>query len=103
MFSSHYAFGWCMKLVLPDTELHVCHTISKSNVLNVEQEEMSFVVPLPACDDECTGLLLNDLDRLNQMILSVNLSGPLPAPYTMLQGFENTTQELKVCWQYSHV
>uniref|UniRef100_A0A8C5TD51 Laminin subunit alpha-2 n=1 Tax=Malurus cyaneus samueli TaxID=2593467 RepID=A0A8C5TD51_9PASS len=48
-----------------------------------------------SCDDECTGLLLNDLDRLNQMILSVNLSGPLPAPYKMLQGFENTTQELK--------
>ncbi|XP_074846691.1 laminin subunit alpha-2 isoform X2 [Carettochelys insculpta] len=47
------------------------------------------------CDDECTGLLLSDLDRLNQMILSVNLSGPLPAPYKTLYGFENTTQELK--------
>ncbi|NXJ67837.1 LAMA2 protein, partial [Rostratula benghalensis] len=29
------------------------------------------------------------------MILSVNLSGPLPAPYKILHGFENTTQELK--------
>ncbi|NWV73091.1 LAMA2 protein, partial [Dasyornis broadbenti] len=29
------------------------------------------------------------------MILSVNLSGPLPAPYKMLHGFENRTQELK--------
>ncbi|KFV48097.1 Laminin subunit alpha-2, partial [Tyto alba] len=29
------------------------------------------------------------------MILSVNLSGPLPAPYEMLSGFENMTQELK--------
>ncbi|XP_061234265.1 laminin subunit alpha-2 isoform X6 [Neopsephotus bourkii] len=48
-----------------------------------------------SCDDECTGLLLNDLDRLNQMILSVNLSGPLPAPYKILHGFENMTQELK--------
>ncbi|NWX11325.1 LAMA2 protein, partial [Caloenas nicobarica] len=48
-----------------------------------------------SCDDECTGLLLSDLDRLNQMILSVNLSGPLPAPYKMLHGFENVTQELK--------
>uniref|UniRef100_A0A8C8SMW2 Laminin subunit alpha 2 n=1 Tax=Pelusios castaneus TaxID=367368 RepID=A0A8C8SMW2_9SAUR len=47
------------------------------------------------CDDQCTGLLLNDLDRLNQMTLSVNLSGPLPPPYKMLYGFENTTQELK--------
>uniref|UniRef100_A0A8C0BVD9 Laminin subunit alpha-2 n=1 Tax=Buteo japonicus TaxID=224669 RepID=A0A8C0BVD9_9AVES len=49
-----------------------------------------------SCDDECTGLLLSDLDQLNQMILSVNLSGPLPAPYKMLHGFENMTQELKV-------
>uniref|UniRef100_A0A8C3H0K1 Laminin subunit alpha-2 n=1 Tax=Corvus moneduloides TaxID=1196302 RepID=A0A8C3H0K1_CORMO len=55
-----------------------------------------------SCDDECTGLLLNDLDRLNQMILSVNLSGPLPAPYKMLHGFENTTQELKV-WNMNSV
>ncbi|KFV88436.1 Laminin subunit alpha-2, partial [Struthio camelus australis] len=47
------------------------------------------------CDDECTGLLLSDLDRLNQMVMSVNFSGPLPAPYKMLHGFENTTQELK--------
>ncbi|XP_053879086.1 laminin subunit alpha-2 isoform X6 [Malaclemys terrapin pileata] len=47
------------------------------------------------CDDECIGLLLSDLDRLNQMTLSVNLSGPLPPPYKMLYGFENTTQELK--------
>ncbi|KAF4796257.1 Laminin subunit alpha-2 [Turdus rufiventris] len=58
-------------------------------------EDKGETVIFKACDDECTGLLLNDLDRLNQMILSVNLSGPLPAPYTMLQGFENTTQELK--------
>uniref|UniRef100_A0A8B9U8R8 Laminin subunit alpha-2 n=1 Tax=Anas zonorhyncha TaxID=75864 RepID=A0A8B9U8R8_9AVES len=49
-----------------------------------------------SCDDECTGLLLSDLDQLNQMIMSVNLSGPLPAPYKLLHGFENTTQELKV-------
>ncbi|KAK0682552.1 LAMA2 protein, partial [Pygoscelis papua] len=48
-----------------------------------------------SCDDECTGLLLSDLDWLNHMILSVNLSGPLPAPYKMLHGFENMTQELK--------
>ncbi|NXG28484.1 LAMA2 protein, partial [Dromaius novaehollandiae] len=47
------------------------------------------------CDDECTGLLFSDLDRLNQLVMSVNLSGPLPAPYKMLHGFENMTQELK--------
>uniref|UniRef100_A0A803TQL9 Laminin subunit alpha 2 n=1 Tax=Anolis carolinensis TaxID=28377 RepID=A0A803TQL9_ANOCA len=48
------------------------------------------------CDDECTGVLLRDLDQLSQMVLSVNLSGPLHPPYKMLYSFENTTQELKV-------
>lgn len=48
------------------------------------------------CDDDCTGVLLRDLDQLDQMALSVNLSGPLHPPYKMLYSFENTTQELKV-------
>uniref|UniRef100_A0A6I8PFI4 Laminin subunit alpha-2 n=1 Tax=Ornithorhynchus anatinus TaxID=9258 RepID=A0A6I8PFI4_ORNAN len=47
------------------------------------------------CGDECTGLLLGDLARLEQMASSVNLTGPLPAPYKMLHNFENVTQELK--------
>uniref|UniRef100_A0A8D2EW47 Laminin subunit alpha-2 n=1 Tax=Theropithecus gelada TaxID=9565 RepID=A0A8D2EW47_THEGE len=47
------------------------------------------------CGDECTGLLLGDLARLEQMVMSINLTGPLPAPYQMLYGLENTTQELK--------
>ncbi|KAM4693155.1 laminin subunit alpha-2 isoform 1-T1 [Discoglossus pictus] len=47
------------------------------------------------CDDECTGLLLDDLDQLNQMVMSVNLSGPLPPPFQMLFRFENETQGLK--------
>ncbi|XP_066461636.1 laminin subunit alpha-2 isoform X5 [Eleutherodactylus coqui] len=47
------------------------------------------------CDDECTGLLLDDLDQLNQMVMSVNLSGPLPPPYRILFSIENETQELK--------
>uniref|UniRef100_A0A2I3HGG1 Laminin subunit alpha-2 n=1 Tax=Nomascus leucogenys TaxID=61853 RepID=A0A2I3HGG1_NOMLE len=47
------------------------------------------------CGDECTGLLLSDLARLEQMVMSINLTGPLPAPYKMLYGLENMTQELK--------
>uniref|UniRef100_A0A2K6U8T7 Laminin subunit alpha-2 n=1 Tax=Saimiri boliviensis boliviensis TaxID=39432 RepID=A0A2K6U8T7_SAIBB len=47
------------------------------------------------CGDECTGLLLGDLARLEQMAMSINLTGPLPAPYKMLYGLENMTQELK--------
>lgn len=37
------------------------------------------------------------------MTLSVNLSGPLPPPYKMLYGFENTTQELKVSAQHTYI
>uniref|UniRef100_A0A4W3IE40 Basement membrane-specific heparan sulfate proteoglycan core protein n=1 Tax=Callorhinchus milii TaxID=7868 RepID=A0A4W3IE40_CALMI len=48
-----------------------------------------------SCDDECTGLLLNDLQHLNMMITSLNLSGPLPPPYHVLYKYENVTQELK--------
>ncbi|XP_071074759.1 laminin subunit alpha-2 [Dasypus novemcinctus] len=47
------------------------------------------------CGDECTGILLGDLARLEQMAMSVNLTGPLPAPYKMLYSLENATQELK--------
>ncbi|XP_006926219.1 laminin subunit alpha-2 isoform X1 [Pteropus alecto] len=47
------------------------------------------------CGDECTGLLLGDLARLEQMATGINLTGPLPAPYKMLYGLENMTQELK--------
>ncbi|XP_016060358.1 PREDICTED: laminin subunit alpha-2 [Miniopterus natalensis] len=47
------------------------------------------------CGDECTGLLLGDLEHLEQVVTSVNLTGPLPAPYRMLYSLENTTQELK--------
>ncbi|XP_045150594.1 laminin subunit alpha-2 isoform X3 [Echinops telfairi] len=47
------------------------------------------------CGDACTGLLLRDLALLEQMALSINLTGPLPVPYKMLYGLENTTQELK--------
>ncbi|XP_008566936.1 PREDICTED: laminin subunit alpha-2 [Galeopterus variegatus] len=47
------------------------------------------------CGDECTGLLLGDLARLEQMAMNINLTGPLPAPYKILHGIENMTQELK--------
>lgn len=55
-------------------------------------------LPFTVCGDECTGLLLGDLARLEQMATSVNLTGPLPAPYKILYGLENMTQELKVGW-----
>ncbi|XP_055088114.1 laminin subunit alpha-2 isoform X4 [Periophthalmus magnuspinnatus] len=48
-----------------------------------------------SCDDECSGLLISDMDRLYRIITEVTLSSPLPPPYKMLYRFENMTEELK--------
>lgn len=50
-----------------------------------------------ACDDDCTGLLLNDLDKLDEAMLLVNLTGPVLVPYGILADLENATKHLKVC------
>lgn len=50
----------------------------------------------PACDDECSGLLISDMDRLYRIITEVTLTTPLPPPYKMLYRFENMTEGLKV-------
>uniref|UniRef100_A0AAY4DVF4 Laminin subunit alpha 2 n=1 Tax=Denticeps clupeoides TaxID=299321 RepID=A0AAY4DVF4_9TELE len=54
-----------------------------------------------SCDDDCSGLLLSDMDRLHRLVNSVNLTGPLPPPYKVLYRFENMTDELKVPLQLS--
>ncbi|XP_031717276.1 laminin subunit alpha-2 [Anarrhichthys ocellatus] len=48
-----------------------------------------------SCDDECSGLLISDMDRLYRIITDVTLTTPLPPPYKMLYRFENMTEELK--------
>uniref|UniRef100_A0A7N8XTA6 Laminin subunit alpha-2 n=1 Tax=Mastacembelus armatus TaxID=205130 RepID=A0A7N8XTA6_9TELE len=57
----------------------------------------SFVFVCVACDDECSGLLISDMDRLYRIITDVTLTTPLPPPYKMLYRFENMTEELKCC------
>uniref|UniRef100_A0A6Q2ZGJ1 Basement membrane-specific heparan sulfate proteoglycan core protein n=1 Tax=Esox lucius TaxID=8010 RepID=A0A6Q2ZGJ1_ESOLU len=37
-----------------------------------------------SCDDDCSGLLISDMDRLHRIITSVNLTTPLPPPYKVL-------------------
>uniref|UniRef100_A0A8C9XXG1 Laminin subunit alpha-2 n=1 Tax=Sander lucioperca TaxID=283035 RepID=A0A8C9XXG1_SANLU len=37
-----------------------------------------------ACDDECSGLLISDMDRLYRIITEVTLTTPLPPPYRVL-------------------
>ncbi|XP_042555133.1 laminin subunit alpha-1 [Dipodomys spectabilis] len=45
-----------------------------------------------SCDDECVGVLLNDLDNVGDAIHSVNLTGIFPAPYGILSDLENKTR-----------
>uniref|UniRef100_A0A8B9LNT4 Basement membrane-specific heparan sulfate proteoglycan core protein n=1 Tax=Astyanax mexicanus TaxID=7994 RepID=A0A8B9LNT4_ASTMX len=52
-------------------------------------------VCVAACDDDCAGLLIRDMDKLLRLITSANLTLPLPPPYKMLYRFENMTEELK--------
>lgn len=55
------------------------------------------LVPLSvACDDECAGVLLDDLDNIADAILSVNLTGAFPLPYGILSNLKNTTEDLRV-------
>lgn len=49
-----------------------------------------------ACNDDCTGVLLNDLDHLDKAIFSVNFTGVTFAPYGILADVENVTKYLKV-------
>ncbi|XP_061425546.1 LOW QUALITY PROTEIN: laminin subunit alpha-2 [Lethenteron reissneri] len=48
-----------------------------------------------SCDDECTGVLLSDLDSMGQLLMSVNVTGTIPAPYPRLTAMENATHLLK--------
>ncbi|XP_044024751.1 laminin subunit alpha-2 isoform X3 [Siniperca chuatsi] len=48
-----------------------------------------------SCDDECSGLLISDMDRLYRIITDVTLTTPLPPPYKVLYHFENMTEEVK--------
>uniref|UniRef100_A0A8C8HC76 Laminin, alpha 1 n=1 Tax=Oncorhynchus tshawytscha TaxID=74940 RepID=A0A8C8HC76_ONCTS len=45
------------------------------------------------CDDECTRVLLDDLDAVECSFLSVNLTGVILSPYSTLVNLENDTQE----------
>lgn len=49
-----------------------------------------------ACDDECVGVLLDDLDSIGDTSLSVNLTSIIPVPYGILSNLENTTTYLRV-------
>ncbi|KAK2859738.1 hypothetical protein Q5P01_004358 [Channa striata] len=48
------------------------------------------------CDDNCTGILLNNLDILHNHFLSVNLGGIVMAPLQQFETLSNQTRDLQV-------
>ena len=58
--------------------------------------ELMCVFVTAACDDECTGILLDDLEKIHNHFLSVNLSSIAMAPYRQLVLLENRTQDIQV-------
>ncbi|KAK0150257.1 Laminin subunit alpha-1 [Merluccius polli] len=56
-----------------------------------------------SCDDDCTGILLGDLDVLHNHLLSVNLSGISLAPFSQLVMLENKTIQVLGIPRPSHL
>ncbi|KAI4555165.1 hypothetical protein MJT46_015551 [Ovis ammon polii x Ovis aries] len=48
-----------------------------------------------SCDDDCVGVLLNDLAHVGDAILSVNLTSTIPLPYGVLSDLESRTKSLR--------
>ncbi|XP_055022543.1 laminin subunit alpha-1 [Boleophthalmus pectinirostris] len=48
-----------------------------------------------SCNDECTGVLLDELDNLHFHLSSVNISSLLKAPYSQLVALENRTRTIQ--------
>lgn len=69
--------------------------------LCVNFNPLSLFPSLLACDDECAGVLLNDLDNVGDAILSMNLTGIFPVPHGILSNLENTTKYLQVGTEYT--
>ncbi|XP_038603188.1 laminin subunit alpha-1 [Tachyglossus aculeatus] len=56
-----------------------------------------------SCDDDCVGVLLNDLDKLSDVTASLNLTEVAPALYGILSDLENVTKHLKDSLACDHV
>uniref|UniRef100_A0A673Z2N2 Laminin, alpha 1 n=1 Tax=Salmo trutta TaxID=8032 RepID=A0A673Z2N2_SALTR len=67
---------------------HLCDQCEARHVLDGDQCVL--------CDDECTRVLLDDLDAVERSFLSVNLTGVILSPYSTLVNLENDTREVKV-------
>lgn len=63
------------------------------HMLSVLQALLVFA---PACDDDCSGVLLDNLDRIHDHFLSVKLSDAVMVPYRHLVLLENQTKGIQV-------
>ncbi|XP_068604397.1 laminin subunit alpha-1 [Brachionichthys hirsutus] len=48
-----------------------------------------------SCDDECAGVLLDDLEKINNNFLSINKTAVAMAPYRQLVSLENDTRDIQ--------
>ncbi|KAL1006408.1 hypothetical protein UPYG_G00072000 [Umbra pygmaea] len=74
---------------------HLCDECEARHVLHEDQ--------CVSCDDQCTGVLLDDLEAIERSFLSVNLTGVILSPYSTLVSLENATLEVKtlMSWERS--
>ncbi|KAG1688573.1 Laminin subunit alpha-1 [Nymphon striatum] len=49
-----------------------------------------------SCDDDCTGLLLNDIDYFMSILNNTHITGLIPAPWHKLWEYENRTRVFRV-------
>nr|XP_033789904.1 laminin subunit alpha-1 [Geotrypetes seraphini] len=66
---------------------HLCDMCQPRHLL-LEKECIS-------CDDDCTGVLLNDLENLTTAIPALNFTGVMMKPYGILLELENITKHMK--------
>ncbi|KAG9347794.1 hypothetical protein JZ751_003809, partial [Albula glossodonta] len=66
---------------------HLCDECEDRHVLSGDQ--------CISCNDECTGVLLDTLDSLEEAAQSFNFTGVILAPYSLLVSLENGTEEVK--------
>ncbi|XP_072016336.1 laminin subunit alpha-2-like [Amphiura filiformis] len=69
---------------LPGVAGHHCDECEERYVVSVDG--------CMSCDDNCTGLLLDMLDDMEDKLLMANLSGLVPAPWQDLIALENATK-----------
>ncbi|XP_040922183.1 laminin subunit alpha-1 [Toxotes jaculatrix] len=91
--------GWGSVHPLCDTLTGQCECLAGVQGQSCDQCDERHVLQggeCVSCDDECTGVLLDDLDKLQNDFLSVNLSGIAMAPYRQLVVLANQTRDIQV-------